>query len=344
MTGTSTDLSVAVVNYNGAATLEKTLESVFTLEGVKLSKVMLCDNNSTDDSVEIVRKKYPSVVIERLPENRGPNPARNVGLNKADTDLVLIMDNDIVLVPDYVTKLAEVFALYPAAGAVSGQVRLHDQPDKIQYNGIDIHYAGEVRARSLDAKGTVKVACVSAGAVLLKREKAVRAGAFDEDFFFGWEDGDMTFRLSLAGHPCFMVSEAIVYHMSSPRGMKWVRYQTRNRWWFIFKNYDLRTIVLAFPAIAFFQACAGFFMIFKGQLGAFLGGTFEAFGSIPAIRAKRKAVQAIKVAPDRQLLCGDRLSLPGGISNGALGRAMVACLGLGFRAYWAVIRLFLKQT
>ncbi|MBA4386418.1 MAG: hypothetical protein C0404_00450 [Verrucomicrobia bacterium] len=335
------DVSVAVINFNGAGTLEKTLDAVFVLKHIKLAKVMLVDNNSTDSSVELVKRKYPKVVIEQLAENRGPNPARNVGLRKAGSDYVLIMDNDIVVTPEYVARLMEVFLNNAKAGAASGQIRFFDDPTVVQYNGIDIHYVGEAIARPLDAVGTVKVACVSAGAVLMDRSKATRVGGFDDDFFFGWEDGDMTYRLSMAGHQCFMASEAIAYHISTPRDMKWVRYQTRNRWWFIFKNYELRTIVLALPAIAFFQACAGFFLLFKGQFGAFLAGTLDALKSIPGIREKRKAAQGIRVVPDRLLLRGDRLSLPGALGRSVFGKLVGAILGLMFRLYWAVIGVFL---
>lgn len=337
-------LSVSVTNYNGAKTLEKTLESVFALDGVCLSRVVLADNNSTDESIELTSRKFPSVIIEKLPDNRGPNPARNAGVRKADTDLVLVMDNDIVLSPDYVIRLIEVVDANPAAGAVSGQVRFYDDRAKVQYNGIDIHYAGEVSARPLDATGTVRVACVSAGAVLLNRQRVLDAGGFDEEFFFGWEDGDLTFRLSLAGYPCFMVSEAIAYHMSNPRGMKWIRLQTRNRWWFIFKNYDLRTIILLFPAIAAFQGCAGLFLLFKGRFPEFLQGTLEAFSSISALRGRRRAVMAGKVVCDRDILRGDYLSLPGGLSRTAAGRVLSGALSFVFRLYWTIVRVFLKHS
>lgn len=337
-------VSVAVINFNGAATLRPTLQSVLALQHIRLEEVFLVDNHSGDDSLALVRRDFPAVRVISLSENRGPNPARNEGLRRATTDLVLIMDNDIVLADDYVMRLAEVFQAHPEAGAVSGQIRLHDQPDQVQYNGMTLHYAGEIAARPLDAHGTVRVPCVSAGAALFDRRRALAVGGFDDDFIFGWEDGDLTFRLSLAGYPCYLVSEAKAYHLRRARGMKWVRYQTRNRWWFMRKNYDTRTFWLVLPAVLSLQLCAGFFCLLKGQIGAFLQGTWDAVRSGPALRAKRREVQRLRKVPDADLLQGDRLDLPGGLTASRAGRLANAIANAGFRLYWRLVRPCLRRS
>lgn len=337
-------VSVAVINFNGADTLRPTLQSVFALQHIRLAEMFLVDNHSEDDSLALTRREFPAVQVISLPENKGPNPARNEGLRRATADMVLIMDNDIVLANDYVTRLAEVFWAHPEAGAVSGQIRLHDQPDKVQYNGITLHYAGEIAARPLDARGTVRVPCVSAGAALFDRRRTLAVGGFDDDFIFGWEDGDLTFRLSLAGHPCYLVSEARAYHLRRARGMKWVRYQTRNRWWFMLKNYDRRTFWLVLPAAFSMQFCAGCFCLVKGQGSAFLKGTWDAARSGQALRAKHRAIQRLRKVADADLLQGDRLDLPGGLTPSRTGRLLNAAVNSAFRLYWRLIRPCLRRS
>lgn len=337
------DLSVAVINFNGEASLVPTLKSVYALQGIRLADITVFDNASTDGSIVIVEQNYPAVRICRLSENRGPNPARNEGLRRATTPLVLIMDNDIVLAADYILRLAEIFHEHSEAAAASGQIRIHDEPDTVQYNGIDIHYAGEIAARPADSRDTVQVSCISAGAALFDRRKTLQVGGFDDDFFMGWEDGDLTFRLSLSGYSCYMVSSAVAYHRRRPRGLKWVRYQTRNRWWFMMKNYDRRTLLLAFPAIVFFQFCAGLFFILKGQGKAFFQGTREAWAGLPAIGRKRQAIQRMKRTPDTVLLRGDRFDLPGGLSLHPAGRMLNAVLNHVFFGYWLCVRWLLRR-
>ena len=337
-------VSVAVINFNGAVTIRPTLQSVFALQHIRLAEVFLVDNHSEDDSLALVHREFSAVRVISLPENKGPNPARNEGLRRATADWVLIMDNDIVLADDYVMRLAEVFQAHPEAGAVSGQIRLNDQRDKVQYNGITLHYAGEIAARPPDACGTARVPCVSAGAALFDRRRALAAGGFDDDFVFGWEDGDLTFRLSLAGHPCYLASEARAYHLRRARGMKWVRYQTRNRWWFMRKNYDPRTFWLALPAAFSLQVCAGLFCLVKGQGRAFLKGTWDAARNGGALRAKRRAVQRLRTVADADLLQGDRLDLPGGLTASRAGRLLNAVVNAGFRLYWRLVRPCLRRS
>ncbi|MBI2437572.1 MAG: glycosyltransferase family 2 protein [Lentisphaerae bacterium] len=337
-------VSVAVINFNGAATLKATLQSVLALQHVHLGEVFLVDNHSEDDSLALVRREFPAVRVISLSENRGPNPARNEGLRLSTTDLILIMDNDIVLAQNYVAQLVEVLRAHPEAGAVSGQIRLHDQPEQVQYNGIALHYAGEIAARPRDAQGTARVPCVSAGAALFNRQRALSVGGFDEDFMFGWEDGDLTFRLSLAGYPCYLASAARAYHLRRPRGLQYVRYQTRNRWWFMRKNYATRTFWLVLPAAFGLQFCAGCFCLIRGQAGAFLKGTWEAFRSGPALRAKHRAVQGLRRVADAELLQGERLDLPGGLTASRPGRLLNAVVNAVFRLYWLLIRNCLRQS
>ncbi|MBI2442139.1 MAG: glycosyltransferase family 2 protein [Lentisphaerae bacterium] len=335
-------VSVAVINFNGAATLKPTLQSVLELQHVRLAEVFLVDNHSADDSLALVRRDFPSVRIIALSENKGPNPARNEALRRAMTDLILIMDNDIVLAEDYAARLAEEFRAHPDSGAISGQIRLYEEPEQVQYNGITLHYAGEIAARPRDASGTVRVPCVSAGAAVFHRPRALAVGGFDEDFMFGWEDGDLTFRLSLAGYPCYLASAARAYHQRRPRGLQYVRYQTRNRWWFLRKNYAARTFWLALPAVVALQVCAGCFCLIKGQGKAFFKGTWEAAGNGAVLRSKHKAIQCMRKVADAELLQGERLDLPGGLTASAAGRLLNALLNAVFRLYWRLIRRYLQ--
>ena len=340
---TSRRVSVAVVNFNGEATLLPTLESVFRQEGGRVDEVMLIDNRSTDTSLRVVRERFGEAVkVVSLPENRGPNPARNAALKTARNDLVQLMDNDIVLAPDYVRRLAAVFDLHPDAGAASGQIRLHDQPDVVQYNGAFIHYAGEVVANRTDADAPVRVGVVPTGALMAARPKAAAVGFLDEDFIFGWADGDFTHRLTISGAPCYVDSRAICLHMQRSRGMKWVRYQVRNRWWFILKYYDRRTFLLALPAILLYQVCAGLFFLFKGQGAAFFQGSLDVLRSLKAVRRKRREAMKLKTVPDSQTLSGGTIELPGQARQSRparlAGGAVSAMLGL----YWRMIRPFIR--
>lgn len=336
------EISIVIANYNGAEALAITIPSLLSQQGVHVREIMLADNQSTDHSVSLVQDKFPSVRIVQTGSNRGPNVARQMGLDLATSPLVLIMDNDLVLSPEYISRLAAVFREHPEAGAASGRIRYYHQPDQVQYNGVDIHYVGEIRLHDHDASGTRRCTTVSAGAMLVSKQVVQKLGGFDEDYVFGWEDGDLTFRMSLAGHTCWVVSDANAFHQSRKRGLKWIQMQVRNRWWFQRKNYDRRTFLLALPAILLFQVMVGVFLILKGQGKAFFAGTREGWGNRVVLAEKNAAVQRLRTVTDRELLCGDRLVLAGGLNHSIVGKIITPLISGMFFLYWSIIKPFIR--
>lgn len=337
-------ITFGIINYNGTATLTPVIERLLVQQGVATAEILLVDNASGDGSPDLVRQRFGDRVrVVAMGDNRGPNPARNRALREAQTDLVLVLDNDILFAPDYAARLAAVFDAHPDAGAVTGQIRLHAEPERIQYNGADIHYAGEVVVNRTVHPEPFRVATVSAGATLLNRRAALDLGAYDEDLLFGWEDGDLTFRLTVCGRPCYAVSQAVCWHMSAGRSVKWVRLQIRNRWRFLLTHYDARTFLLALPGILFYQACAGIFFALKGQGGAFLGGCWDALRSWPAVRGKRRFVMEHKQVPDRETLTGGALELPGAVQAQKALRIFGALLSGLLHGWWCLIRPLLKK-
>ena len=337
-------ITFGIINYNGAATLTPVIERLLAQEGVEIAEILLVDNASTDGSAQMVRERFAGRVrVLEMGDNRGPNPARNRALREAQTDLVLLLDNDILFAPDYAARLAAVFEAHPDAGAVTGQVRFHAEPEKIQYNGADIHYAGEVVVNRAVKPAPFVVATVSAGATLFDRRAALDLGAYDEDLLFGWEDGDLTFRMTVCGRPCYAVSQAVCWHMSAGRSTKWVRLQIRNRWRFLLTHYDARTFWLALPGILLYQLCAGFFFALKGQSGAFLGGCWDALRSRQVVRAKRAFVMAHKRVPDRLTLTGGALELPGAVQEKKALRLFGSILSGLLHGWWVVIRPLLRR-
>src|SRR4029078_8758594 len=88
-----------------------------------------------------------------------------------------------------------------------------------------------------------------ANGLLIDRAAAVEVGLFDERYFMGKDDGDFTHRMRVAGHRNPREPEAPVPHQSRPRGDWLFYYQIRNRWHFMLKNYQWRTIVLIAPCL-----------------------------------------------------------------------------------------------
>ncbi len=89
--------SLCVVNYNGARFLSRTLEAAL-VDANGVAEILLVDNGSEDESLAIAAR-YPGVRIIALGENRGASAVRNAALREAASDLVLLVDSDVIVAP-----------------------------------------------------------------------------------------------------------------------------------------------------------------------------------------------------------------------------------------------------
>ena len=338
----SKTVTVAIINYNGETVLEDTFRSAFALKYPRIRDVVLVDNKSTDRSVAMVRKSFPKAKILEMDGNTGACTARNAILRSSASDLVFLLDKDVSFGPDVLGQLVEAFERHPDAGIVSAQICFHDQPEKIQYNGADIHFVGGAIQNKNVLADSVEVGAVTAIGMLVDRKKALDIGLFDDDFFYGWEDGDFSFRSTLAGYPVLVVPDAKVYHKKAKRGLFWVHYQVRNRLWFIMKTYNWRTLLVTLPALLLYQLAIFAFLISKGQGLGYVRGVWLAFAALPAVLAKRRAFMKIKRKRDRSVLSAKGIDLMGDVGMKGFKKIIADFLNLFFKAYWALTRWMVK--
>jgi len=194
-------ISVVVCNYQGAEHLPPCLEAL-RAQTLTPDEVIVVDNASTDGSVQLVRERFPEVRLVEMGENRGPCPARNRGLREAQNRLVLLVDNDAVLAPDVLAKLAA--ALRPGVALVQPRSVFASEPDRVHYDGGSFHYAGLFALRNFgrplaqaEGSGTLEVDGAVSVVLLTDRDVVLAAGGFDEAFFILFEDLDLSYRLRL---------------------------------------------------------------------------------------------------------------------------------------------------
>jgi len=336
------NVTIGVVNYNGRDVLPDTLQSIRGLD-YPISEVIIVDNGSTDGSTGWIKENYPEFRCIEIGENLGLPGARNVILQEARTDLVFTMDNDISLERDSVGRLVEVMGKVPRAGACHPEIRDVADSNVTHYNGGWIHYLCAYLPRSADAGPRPEYEVfdsVSGGALLIDRNTALRIGNFDEDYFFNWEDGDFTARLTLAGYLCLNVPEAVVHHRSKPRGTSRVFFQVRNRWFFILKLYSWRTILFTAPMLLLFEISQALFLILKGSVKEYIKGNVAAILMLPRILEKRKSFQNIKVKRDKDWLRGGDIYIPSNLLKGEMAIYFKKAYCGFFNMYWNAISRF----
>ncbi|VAX19924.1 hypothetical protein MNBD_NITROSPINAE02-1362, partial [hydrothermal vent metagenome] len=272
-------ISVGVINFNGKKIIERTLNSILE-SGYPEIDLMVVDDVSTDDGIEMVREKFPSVRVFIQERNMGPNAARNRALKEAKHDMVFVTDNDITLGPDCLKILVKTMLAEDDIGAVTPMVLDAVEKNRIYANYVGLYYLcfGIIPDRyqnlspdmDLDPRSSV---CGSGGIMLTKKSVAERLGWFDEDLYFGYTDGEYTFRITASGSKVMQAPKAKIYHLEKAgREITRLRYQIRGRWHFILKHYSARTLFLLIPAFLFFEAGNLGYLTLKGALGEWFRG------------------------------------------------------------------------
>ena len=216
-------VSIVVPNWNGAAFLPGCLASL-DAQSYPRREVILVDDASTDDSVAVVRLRFPHVHVVALERNRGFARAVNEGIRRARGEIVALLNNDAEAEPTWIERLVDALSRYPEAGFAASKILLYERRDVLHAAGDLYRCDGVPGNRGVwekdrgqyDREEYVFGACAAAAAY--RRSMLDDVGLFDERFGMYCEDVDLSFRAQLQGYRCIYVPTARVYHRLSATG------------------------------------------------------------------------------------------------------------------------------
>jgi GT2 family glycosyltransferase/glycosyltransferase involved in cell wall biosynthesis len=210
-----TRASVVIPNWNGRDLLEKYLPSV--VEAMGANEVIVVDNGSTDGSAKFVRERFPTVKVLALPENLGFGGGSNAGFAAAANDIVVLLNSDMRVAPDFLAPLLEGFR-DPEVFAVSCQIFFSD-PNKLrEETGLTQGWwqDGGLRVRHrTDPEVADLYPCFygGGGSCAFDRRKFLELGGFDPLLApFYLEDTDLGYMAWKRGWKVLYQPHSVVYH------------------------------------------------------------------------------------------------------------------------------------
>jgi GT2 family glycosyltransferase len=306
-------VSVIIPNWNGAQHLPACLDSL-RRQTLRSLEVIVADNGSTDDSLALLARDYPEVLLLELGENLGFAGACNAGLRSARGQTLVLLNNDTEVDERWLEEVVAAFRRHPNAGLVASKMLLFDRRDTFHTAGDFYRLDGVPGNRGVwqrdvgqyDSEEFVFSAC--GGSAAYRREMLDEVGHLDEDFFYSCEDVDLAWRAQLAGWRCVYAPRAVVYHKLSATGGGTTQsfYDGRNFVYLLVKDYpgDLwrthwRAVLRAqlritWEALRAWRGAAARARL-RGQLAGLLG--------VPRMRRKRGDVQRRR-SVDRSYLEG----------------------------------------
>lgn len=259
-------VAFVIVGWNNHDLLTECIESIKE-QTYKNIKIVYIDNNSSDKSAELVKKKFPEVDVIELGENTGFARGNNIGIRKALEDegvkYIALLNTDATLSKNWTETIIDLARLKPRGAAFQAITLDYYDHDVIDSTHIYIAHNGQAtqgswRRTILDKSDVApqKVFGCNAAAIMYSRkfiETQPFDDFFDERMFMYLEDVDVAARATIMGWDNYVVPGARAYHMgsaSSDKNPGFSLYMTfRNNTAVLIKNLPVIILLRMWPKL-----------------------------------------------------------------------------------------------
>ncbi len=229
-TGSNADgmkpLAVIILNWNGRDLLRRFLPSVVEHSDSSISRIVVADNGSDDDSIEVLEREFPQVEILRLEKNFGFAEGYNRAVKAIECKYTILLNSDAAASPGWDIALFDFMENQPDVGACQPKLLSFNNPESFEYAGaaggyIDCNGYPYCRGRIFDTcekdagqyDSIADIHWATGAALMVRRQVYIDCGGLDPEFFAHMEEIDLCWRIRLAGWKIAIVPTAVVYHL-----------------------------------------------------------------------------------------------------------------------------------
>jgi glycosyltransferase involved in cell wall biosynthesis len=276
--GHKVKLSIIIPNYNSSKSIGDTLDSLID-QRVPIYELIVIDDASTDNSLKLIKKKYPKVKIYENKKNLGAAFARNLGIKKSNGDYILFVDADVVLSKNTLSRMIKTIKhadiVFP----------------KIVYKNGLIMYP--------NSKQDEKYLLISPAFLMTRRAiNKLRGLYFDENYRIYGEDTDFFLKCKLLGLTCLYIPDAEAVHVVNKPKYREERYylEVKNNIYgtvkyFGFKNINELDHCFKIRNIVKLHLCGFFnFNLFDAQAVGYDKSKGSLYKALKLFRPKNKII------------------------------------------------------
>lgn len=309
-------VSVVILNWNGKKHLQSCLQTLQNCTWKPL-EVIVVDNNSSDGSVELVRRRFPLVKVLANTTNRGYSGGNNDGINASRGTYVCILNNDTHIDKNFLEPLVDLMEKDPTIGCCQPKLVYGDDHRMLNAvgsyltsTGFLYHYGYRKPADEYQYNQRLMIYSAKGAAMLLRKNALDRIGLFDEDFFIYFEETDVCHRLWLAGYKVVYEPTSTIYHYEAVDTHKqmsnvFIMYLSyRNRIASFIKTLSLSSLIRLLPVVAIFYLILFifYFVRLEWQVAfAIIRSIIWNIGMLPTMVHKRRKIQEFRNVSDAVL-------------------------------------------
>jgi GT2 family glycosyltransferase len=248
-------VAIVILNWNGRKYLEQFLPSVINFSNNPEYKIYVADNNSTDDSLDFIRAKYPEIQIITFKKNYGFAKGYALSLPQVSAKYYILLNSDVEVTSSWIEPIIKLMDDDPQIAAAMPKIRSFSRKEYFEYAGaaggfIDKYGYPFCQGRILNEiekddgqYDQIKDIFWASGACMFLRASAyIKTGGFDGDFFAHMEEIDLCWRLKRLGYKIIYCPDSMVFHVGggtlpndNPRKLY---YNYRNCLYLLFKNVN----------------------------------------------------------------------------------------------------------
>ena len=231
-------ISIILINYNSSKFIYKCLDSVEMIRDNHLHEVIIVDNSSTDNSMNLIRENFSKFRLIYSKKNLGFGRANNLAFKQSQGKYLLFLNTDTILtestpkiLSDYLDQNHDIAVISPRITFKDGSYQLSfgnlpnlavELFDKVKY-GLDNKWHSFF-SNLYDRKYSKvqEVGWVTGACLMMRRDVFEQIGGFDENFFMYFEDKDLCKRVKELGYKVVYYPETTIIHLlgGSSHGIK----------------------------------------------------------------------------------------------------------------------------
>lgn len=309
-------VAIVILNYNTSGHLRLFLPSVIAhAEG---ARVIVADNGSPDDSLDVLAREFPQVEVIAMPVNYGFARGYNEALKQVSADYYVILNSDVEVSEGWLAPIIEAMENDRRIGVAQPKILQWDEINQVRTRLFEHAGAsggwidtlgypfcrGRIFTRREEDKGQYddpqECFWATGAAFFIRAELYHLYGGFDGDYFAHNEEIDLCWRLKRAGYSIWCFPQSVVWHLGggtleyeSPRK---VFLNFRNSLFSIVKNEHWAKVLWLVPVRLVLDGVAGARYAAKGQFAAIwavVRSHFSFYAQIGSTLAKRRQANAV---------------------------------------------------
>ena len=278
-------VAVVILNWNGEKMLREFLPDV--VRHSTGAEIVVADNASTDGSLQMLEREFPTVRRIVLDRNHGFAQGYHLALEQVDAEFYLLLNNDVQVGADWLSPLLEYMDKNPHVAACQPKLLCHWDRTRFEYAGASGGYIdawgypycrGRVMGTVEEDRGQydepASLLWATGAALMIRREAYWLAGGLDGRFFAHQEEIDLCWRLRSRGYGIACVPQSKVWHVGGGTLPKDSPHKTylnfRNNLLLLYKNLPDERLETVMRVRFWLDALASVQFLLTGKWGSFL--------------------------------------------------------------------------